>query len=32
MRVVGTIRTIELHTLTAKFQNVNARQVASTRG
>ena len=28
MRVVGTIRSIELHTLTAKFQNVTARQVA----
>lgn len=27
MRVVGTIRTIELHTL-AKFQNVPPRQVA----
>lgn len=28
MRVVGTIRNIELHTLTAKFQNVMPRQVA----
>jgi len=28
MRVVGTIRSIELHTLTAKFQNVTTRQVA----
>jgi hypothetical protein len=28
MRVVGTIRSIELHTLAAKFQNVSARQVA----
>ena len=28
MRVVGTIRSIELHTLTAKFQNVTSRQVA----
>jgi hypothetical protein len=28
LRVVGTIRTIELHTLTAKFQHVPARQVA----
>ena len=28
MRVVGTIRTIELHTTTAKFQNVSSRQVA----
>src|ERR1051325_2033632 len=28
MRVVGTIRSIELHTLTAKFQSVTARQVA----
>lgn len=28
MRVVGTIRSIELHTLTAKFQNVAPRQVA----
>jgi hypothetical protein len=28
MRVVGTIRSIELHTLTAKFQNVTPRQVA----
>ena len=28
MRVVGTIRSIELHTLAAKFQNVTARQVA----
>jgi len=27
MRVVGTIRSIELHTLTAKFQNVTTRQV-----
>ena len=28
MRVVGTIRSIELHTLATKFQNVSARQVA----
>ena len=28
MRVVGTIRSIELHTLVAKFQNVTTRQVA----
>jgi hypothetical protein len=28
MRVVGTIRRIELHTLAAKFQNVTTRQVA----
>jgi hypothetical protein len=28
MRVVGTIRSIELHTLSPKFQNVAARQVA----
>ncbi len=28
MRVVGTIRSIELHTTTAKFQNVTSRQVA----
>jgi hypothetical protein len=28
LRVVGTIRTIELHTLAAKFQNVTPRQVA----
>jgi len=28
MRVVGTIRSIELHTQTAKFQNVSSRQVA----
>jgi hypothetical protein len=28
MRVVGTIRSIELFTLTAKFQNVASRQVA----
>ena len=28
LRVVGTIRTIELHTLAAKFQNVATRQVA----
>jgi hypothetical protein len=28
MRVVGTIRSIELHTLAAKFQNVVPRQVA----
>ncbi len=28
MRVVGTIRSIELHTLVAKFQNVTPRQVA----
>jgi len=26
--VVGTIRSIELYTLTAKFQNVQSRQVA----
>jgi hypothetical protein len=28
MRVVGTIRSIELHTLVAKFQNLTPRQVA----
>ena len=28
LRLVGTIRTIELHTLAAKFQNVTSRQVA----
>ncbi|HUJ56911.1 MAG TPA: hypothetical protein VLX92_00305 [Kofleriaceae bacterium] len=28
LRVVGTIRTIELHTLAARFQNVTPRQVA----
>ncbi|MEO8706479.1 MAG: hypothetical protein ABI867_41020 [Kofleriaceae bacterium] len=28
MRVVGTIRSIELHTLATKFQNVTQRQVA----
>jgi len=28
MRVVGTIRSIELHTLATKFQNVATRQVA----
>src|SRR5262245_42408917 len=28
MRVVGTMRSIELHSLAAKFQNVAARQVA----
>lgn len=28
LRVVGTIRTIELHTLTARFEHVTARQVA----
>jgi hypothetical protein len=28
LRVVGTIRTIELHTLAAKFQHVTSRQVA----
>ena len=28
MRVVGTIRSIELHTMAAKFQNVTTRQVA----
>src|SRR5262245_63692252 len=28
MRVVGTIRSIELHTTAAKFQNVAPRQVA----
>jgi hypothetical protein len=28
LRVVGTIRTIELHTLAAKFQHVAPRQVA----
>ena len=31
MRVVGTIRSIELHTLTAKFENVTTRQVAKIR-
>ena len=28
LRVVGTIRTIELHTLTARFEHVTSRQVA----
>jgi hypothetical protein len=28
LRVVGTIRTIELHTLAAKFQHMTSRQVA----
>ena len=28
MRVVGTIRTIELHAVTSKFANVPSRQVA----
>ena len=28
MRVVGTIRSIELHATVAKFQNVTSRQVA----
>ncbi|HEX4421634.1 MAG TPA: hypothetical protein VH165_27165 [Kofleriaceae bacterium] len=28
MRVVGTIRSLDLHTLAAKFQNVTTRQVA----
>jgi len=28
MRVVGTIRSIELHTLATKFQNLTSRQVA----
>ena len=28
LTVVGTIRSIELHTLAAKFQNVTSRQVA----
>jgi len=28
LRVVGTIRSIELHTLAAKFANVTTRQVA----
>lgn len=28
LRLVGTIRSIELHTLAAKFQNVTPRQVA----
>jgi len=28
LRVVGTIRSIELHTLVTKFQNVTPRQVA----
>ena len=28
MRVVGTIRSIELHTLVAKFQHLTPRQVA----
>lgn len=31
MRVVGTIRSIELHTTPAKFQNVSSRQVARIR-
>lgn len=28
MRLVGTIRTIELHTLAARFANVTPRQIA----
>jgi hypothetical protein len=28
LRVVGTIRTIELHTLTARFEHITAREVA----
>jgi hypothetical protein len=28
LRLVGTIRTIELHTLTARFEHVSPRQVA----
>jgi hypothetical protein len=28
LRLVGTIRTIELHTLTARFEHVTPRQVA----
>jgi|SRR5688572_220106 len=28
LRLVGTIRTIELHTLTARFEHVSSRQVA----
>ncbi len=28
LRIVGTIRTIELHTLAAKFKDVTTRQVA----
>jgi len=31
MRVVGTIRSIELHTLSPKFQNVTTRQVAKVQ-
>jgi hypothetical protein len=31
MRVVGTIRSIELHTLAAKFQNVSTRQVTKVQ-
>ena len=31
MRVVGTIRSIELHTLAAKFQNVAPRQVTKVQ-
>jgi hypothetical protein len=31
MRVVGTIRSIELHTLAAKFQNVSPRQVTKVQ-
>ena len=31
MRVVGTIRSIELHTLAAKFQNLAARQVTKVQ-
>jgi hypothetical protein len=31
MRVVGTIRSIELHTLAAKFQNVADRQVTKVQ-
>jgi hypothetical protein len=28
LRVVGTIRTIELHTLVARFEHISSRQVA----
>src|SRR5512140_389618 len=28
LRVVGTIRTIELHTMAARFEHVSSRQVA----
>jgi hypothetical protein len=31
LRLVGTIRTIELHTLTARFEHVTPRQVAKIK-